>query len=111
MVIPTIDLTLVPLGRRDLIMSKSAAKSWLIITATQAEYKHLSFSDFSAAIFDLQLNGTVCKIADTTIKKFGPENMEVAARISFLCALELGYPGGKLPHPQLHNSYVKRELQ
>ena len=29
MVIPNIDLTLIPLGRRDLIMSKSAAKSWL----------------------------------------------------------------------------------
>jgi len=30
---------------------------------------------FSAAILDLQLNGTVYKIADTTIKMFDPENM------------------------------------
>ena len=60
---------------------------------------------------DLQLNGMVHKIADTTIKKFDPENMGVAAGISFLSALELEIPlGGKLT-PQLHNSYVKRELQ
>ena len=44
---------------------------------------------FSAAILDLQLNGTVWKVADTTIKKYGPENLGVAAGISFLSALEL----------------------
>lgn len=44
---------------------------------------------FSAAILDLRLNGTVYKIGDTTIKKFDPENMGVAAGISFLSALEL----------------------
>ena len=56
------------------------------------------FSDFSAAILDLQLNGTVYKIADTIIKKFDPENMGVAAGISILSALELEIPlGSKLP--------------
>jgi hypothetical protein len=44
---------------------------------------------FSAAILDLQLNGTVCKVAVTTIKKFDPENMGVATGILFLSALEL----------------------
>ena len=41
-------------------------------------YKHFRFFDFSAAILDLQLNGTVYKIADTTIKTFDPENIGVA---------------------------------
>ena len=39
-------------------------------------------------------NGTVRKIADTTIEKFDPENMGVAAGISFLSALELEIPLG-----------------
>ena len=39
------------------------------------------FSDFSAAILDLQLNGTVYKIADTTIKKLDPKNIGLAAGI------------------------------
>ena len=43
---------------------------------------------FSAANLDL-LNGTVCKIAETTTETFDPENMGVEARISFLSALEL----------------------
>ena len=52
---------------------------------------------FSATILDLQLNGTVYKIADTTIKKLDLENMGVAAGISFLSALEIEIPlGGKL---------------
>ena len=49
---------------------------------------------FSAALLDLRLNGTVYKIGDTTIKKFDPENMGVAAGISFLSALELEIPLG-----------------
>ena len=62
---------------------------------------------FSAAILDLQLNGIVYKVADTTIKKFDPENMGVAARISFLSALELEIPLGV----QLQWTYVKIQLQ
>ena len=55
---------------------------------------------FSAAILDLRLNGTVYKIGDTTIKKFDPENMGVAAGISFLSALELEiHMGVILPPP------------
>ena len=66
---------------------------------------------FSAAILDLQLNGTVNKIADTTIKKFDPENIGVAAGISFLSALEPEIPlGGKFP-PSLQRTYVKIGLQ
>ena len=62
---------------------------------------------FSAAILDLQLNGTVYKIADTTIKKFDPENMGIAAKMLFLSALEPGIPQmGKLP-PCLQWTYVK----
>jgi len=38
------------------------------------------------------LNGAVYKIADTTIKKFDPENMGIAAKILFLSALEPGIP-------------------
>jgi hypothetical protein len=49
---------------------------------------------FSAAILDLQLNGTVCKVVDTTIKKFDPENIGVATGILFLSALELEIPLG-----------------
>jgi hypothetical protein len=60
----------------------------------KSQYKHFRFSDFSAAILNLQLNGTVYKIADTKIKKFDPENMGVAAGISFLSALELEIPLG-----------------
>ena len=52
-------------------------------------YKHFRFSDFTAAILDLQLKGAVYKVAETTVKKFDPENIGVAARISFLSALEL----------------------
>ena len=64
----------------------------------------------SAAILDLQLNGTVYKIADTTIKRFDPENMGVAAGISFLSALELEIPLGRKSHNcTIHN--VKRVLQ
>jgi len=37
-----------------------------------------------SAMLDLQLNGTVYKIADTSIKKFDPENMGFAAGISFV---------------------------
>ena len=67
---------------------------------------------FPAAILDLRLNGTVYKIGDTTIKKFDPENMGVAAGISFLSALELEIPlGGNSTPPQLHNSHVKIHLQ
>ena len=44
---------------------------------------------FSAAILDLQLNGTVYKIVDTTIKNLDLESIEVAARISFLPILKL----------------------
>jgi len=44
---------------------------------------------FSAVILDLQLNGTVDKISDTSIKKNDPENIGVAAGISFLSVLEL----------------------
>ena len=54
---------------------------------------------FSAAILDLRLNGTVYKIGDTTIKKFDPENMGVAAGISFLSALELEIPLGVILPP------------
>ena len=68
-------------------------------------YKHIRFSDFLAAILDLQLlNGTVYKIADTTIKKSDPENMGVAAEIWFLSAPELEIPLGVIltpPSPQL----------
>lgn len=54
------------------------------------QYTNIStFLDFSAATLDLQLSGTVYKIADTIVKKFDPENMGVAARISFLSAPEL----------------------
>mgnify|MGYP003401660080 FL=1 len=66
---------------------------------------------FSAAILDLRLNGTVYKIGDTTIKKFDPENMGVAAGISFLSALELEIPLGGNSTPQLHNSHAKIHLQ
>ena len=53
---------------------------------------------------DFQLNGMVYKIADTTIKKFDPENMGVVAGILFLSALELEIPlGGRIYIPQLHN--------
>ena len=41
---------------------------------------------------DLQLNGTIYKMADSTIKTFDPENIGLAAGISFLSALELGIP-------------------
>jgi len=44
---------------------------------------------------------TVYNIADTTIKKFDPENMGLAARISFLSALELEKPLGLILPPQL----------
>ena len=62
----------------------------MVITATNAEYKYkrFRFSDFTAAILDFY------KIADTTIKKFDPENIGVAAEISFLSALELEIPLG-----------------
>ena len=75
----------------------------MVITATNAEIQSFPFfSDFTAAILDLQPNGTVDKIADTTIKKLDPANMGVAAGISFLSALELEIPlGGKLSYPQL----------
>ena len=52
-----------------------------------AEIQAIPF--FSAAILDLQLNGTVYKVVNNTIKKFDPENMGVAAGISFLSALQL----------------------
>jgi hypothetical protein len=69
-------------------MSKTAARSsTLVIAATNT---HLHAVQFSAAILDLRLNGTVYKIADITNKKVGPENIGVAAGISFLPALELG---------------------
>ena len=64
---------------------------------------------FSAAILDLQMSSTVYKIADTTIKKFDPENMGVAAGISFLSALELDIPLGVNYPPIAMN--VKRVLQ
>jgi len=51
---------------------------------------------FSAAILDFQLNGTVYKIADTIIQKTDPENIGVAAGISFLSALELEIPLAEL---------------
>ena len=44
---------------------------------------------FSAAILDLQQNGSVYKIVDTTIKNLDPENMGIAARILFPSVLEL----------------------
>ena len=61
----------------------------LAVAATNAKCMQLLQLRFSTAILDLQLNGTVYKIADTTIEKLDPENMGVAARISFLSALEL----------------------
>ena len=61
----------------------------MAITATNAEIQTFPFFRLSAAILDLQLNGTIYKIADTTIKKFDPEKVEVAARIAFLSAVEL----------------------
>ena len=57
-------------------------------------FTHFRF--FSAAILDLQSNGMIYKVADTTIKKIDPENMGVAARISFLSALELEIPLAEL---------------
>ena len=63
---------------------------------------------FSAAILDFQLNGTVYKIAYTTIKTFNLENIWVAVGISFLSALELEKPlGGKLNPPIAYSTYVK----
>jgi len=56
---------------------------------------------FSSAILDCQMIITVYNIADTTIKKFDPENMGLAARISFLSALELEKPLGLILPPQL----------
>ena len=44
MVIPKIDLTLIPLGRRDLIMSKSAEKRWFLQQTPR--YKHFRFPTF-----------------------------------------------------------------
>ena len=71
----------------------------LVITA-HAEVQTFPFFRFLFAILDLQLNGTVYKIADTTSKKFDPENMGVAAGISFLSALELEIPlGGEVNCP------------
>ena len=67
------------------------------------------FSDFSAAIWGLQLNGTVCKLADATIKKFDPENIGVAAGISFVSALELEIPlgGNSTPPPPIAMNVCK----
>ena len=73
----------------------------MVITATIAEIQTL-FSVFRLfAILYLQLNGTVYKIADTTIKKFDPENIGVAAGISFLCSKTCDISGGKLPPPPI----------
>ena len=66
-----------------------------VITGTDAEIHAVPF--FGRHL-GFQLNATVYKIADTTIKKFDPENMGVAAGISFLSALELEIPlVGKSP--------------
>ena len=68
----------------------------LVITATQAEIQTFPFF----RLFGRHLGFAVYKIADTTVKKFDPENMGVAAGILFLSALELVIPlGGKLPPP------------
>ena len=70
----------------------------MVAAAVQAEIETFTFSDFLAAILDLKLNGAVYKIADTTFRKYDPENMGLAAGISFLSAPELDIPlGGKLP--------------
>ena len=74
----------------------------MVITATNAEIQTFPFSDFSAAILDLQLNGTVYKIADITIIKFDPENKGIAAGISFLSALEPEIPLGGI-YPPVYN--------
>jgi hypothetical protein len=99
MTVPQNYISLVLLDKRDLFMSKSAAKSWLLLLQTP---RCIQFR-FSAAILDFQWNGTVYEIADTTIKKFDPENMGVAARILFLSALELEIPLGGNSTPQLHS--------
>ena len=64
-------------------MSKSASKSLLYLLQMPIKVQFR----FSATILNLWLNGTVYKIADTTIKKVDPENIGVAAGISFLSAL------------------------
>ena len=113
MSIAKVDLTSIPVGRRDLIMSKSAAKI-LVITATQADIETFPFFrlfgrhlGFAAERHGLQNR----RIAETTIKKFEPENMGVAAGISFLSALELEIPLGIiLPPPPFAMNVCKNTV-
>jgi hypothetical protein len=58
---------------------------------------------FTAAILDFRLNGLSDRVGVSTIEKFDPENMGVAAGILFLSALELEiHLGGNSTPPPGH---------